>query len=112
MKYLESDIAKMNIVIDKFVASNIIEEGDHCQDEYISNIFPVPKKNKDVRIILNLKFLNPAVSYGHFKMEHFDSAVKLVERNCFLASIDLKDAYYSVSIHKSCRKYLKFLWNS
>ena len=45
-------------------------------------------------------------------MEHLESAVKLVERNCFLASIDLKDVYYSVSIHKSCRKYLNFLWNS
>ena len=36
MKYSESDIAKMNRVIDKFVASYIIEEVNHCQDEYIS----------------------------------------------------------------------------
>ena len=36
------------------------------------------------------------------------SAVRLMKPRCFMASIDLKDAYYSVSIHSDCQKYLKF----
>lgn len=30
--------------------------------------------------------------------------------NCWLASLDLEDAYFLVSIHKSHRKYLRFNW--
>ena len=29
---------------------------------------------------------------------------------CYMASIDLKDAYYSIPIHKDHQKYLKFAW--
>ena len=35
---------------------------------------------------------------------------KLIEKNCFMASIDLKDAYYSVPIAREDRKYLRFIW--
>ena len=28
-----------------------------------------------------------------------------------MASIDVKDAYYGVSIHEDFRKYLRFIWN-
>ena len=29
---------------------------------------------------------------------------------CFMTSIDLRDAYYSVPISPQHRKYLKFIW--
>ena len=45
-------------------------------------------------------------------MEHLSSALSLVEENCFMASIDLKDAYYSVNVNNSSRKYLRFYWRS
>ncbi|XP_068749421.1 uncharacterized protein [Montipora capricornis] len=32
--------------------------------------------------------------------------------NCYMASIDLKDAYFSVPIAKSHQKFLKFEWNN
>ena len=32
--------------------------------------------------------------------------------NCYMASIDLKDAYYSVSIDTNHRKYLRFKWKN
>lgn len=107
------EMLKIDKVIESFVASSIIEEVNHCTNEYISTIFPVVKKNKeDIRIILNLKSLNPSVTYEHFKMEHLSSALNLVEENCYMASIDLKDAYYSVNVDVSSRKFLKFFWNN
>ena len=36
--------------------------------------------------------------------------MKLIAPHCFVASIDLEDAYYSVPIHDDLQKYLKFLW--
>ena len=109
-----SSVEKIKInVISKFIESEVIEEATHCLGEYISFIFPVTKKNKkDIKIILNLKQWYLFVSYEHFKMECLSSALSLVERDCCMASIDLKDAYYSVTFHESSRKYLRFFWNN
>ena len=90
----------------------IIEHANHSPGEFVSQIFPVPKKSGGVRIILNLKPLNEDIHYEHFKMENFQSVLELIEKNCYMASIDLKDAYYSVNIDPSNRKYLRFIWNN
>ena len=70
------------------------------------------KSQGGIRIILNLSKLNLDVQYEHFKMETLNSALLLIEKNCFFGSIDLQDAYYSVNVHRSFRKYLRFTWNS
>ena len=44
-------------------------------------------------------------------MENFKSAITLMSANCYMATI-LKDAYYSVSVDKDHRKYLRFAWNN
>ena len=43
-------------------------------------------------------------------MDTLWSAVRLMTPNCFMASIDLKDAYYVVPIADEHRKYLRFCW--
>jgi hypothetical protein len=78
--------------------------------EYFSPIFTRPKKDGSQRIILNLKSLNQHVTYHHFKMDSIWSAIRLMKPNCYMASIDMKDAYYSVPIHPGYQKYLKFNW--
>ena len=50
------------------------------------------------------------MTYIHFKMESIESAAALMARDCFMGSIDLSDAYYTVPIRSQDRKYLKFLW--
>ena len=96
--------------IDKMKQKGIIEETRHEAGEFISNIFCRPKKDGSVRIILNLKTLNKQVEYHHFKMETLTHAIQLMTKGCYMASIDLKDAYYSVPIAQEDRKYLKFQW--
>ena len=82
----------------------------HEKDEFISPVFTTPKKDGTSRMILNLKGLNKFVQYCHFKMESFSTVVNMVKPNCYMASIDLKDAYYSVPIASVDQKYLKFQW--
>ena len=43
-------------------------------------------------------------------METLQSIIRLVEKNCYMASLDLKDAYYMVGVSPSHRKYLRFMW--
>ena len=105
-----SDIVDCEIA--KLLDKCVIETATHSVDEIISGIFLTPKKDGTFRLILNLKQLNHFIPYHHFKMDTLKSILKLVERNCFLASLDLKDAYYSVPVHWSDRKYLRFIWRN
>ena len=43
-------------------------------------------------------------------MDTLESAIRLMTPGCYMASIDLKEAYYSVPIAKDHQKYLKFEW--
>ena len=46
----------------------------------------------------------------HFKMDSLSTITKLVTQNCYMASVDMKDAYYSIPIRSSDRKFLRFIW--
>ena len=43
-------------------------------------------------------------------MESLQNVLHMVKSGVWMASVDLKDAYYSVPIHEEYQKYLKFLW--
>ena len=70
-----------------------------------------PKKDGTHRMILNLKSLNQYVTYYHFKMDTIHTAVQMMTPGCYMCSVDLKSAYYSVAIAQSDKKYLKFSWH-
>ena len=105
-----SEMSLVDQQMQNFLQRRIIEPCTHVENEIISNIFTRPKKDGSIRIILNLKKFNEHVHTEHFKMESLQSAIKLITPNCFLASIDLQDAYFSVPIAKKCRIYLRFFW--
>ena len=100
----------IDLEIKKLLSKQVISPCEHCQGEVISPVFTRPKKDGSHRMILNLKRLNSEVSYHHFKMDTLYTALTLITKNCLMASIDLKDAYYSVAIHEEHRKLLRFQW--
>lgn len=104
--------AEENAIISKEVANllkkAVVVETSHEPGEFISSVFVRPKKDGSHRMILNLKNLNKHVQYNHFKMDTLQSVISLITPNCYMASVDLKDAYYSVPIAVSDQKYLKF----
>ena len=98
--------------IEKFLEKGIIEPSIYETCQVISPIFTRVKKDGSHRVIFNLKKLNESVSYHHFKMDTLETALKLMTENCFMTSLDLKNAYYSIPIAKEHQKYLKFVWNN
>ena len=90
--------------------AGVITPSKHEEGEFISGIFTRQKSDGTYRMILNLKEFNKNVDYKKFKMETLKSALNLVTKNCWMASIDLVSAYYCVPIAREHRKYLKFLW--
>jgi hypothetical protein len=63
------------------------------------------------RPIVNLKPLNSFVRYEHFKMENLETVRFLVRKGDLFVKLDLKDAYLTVPIQNSQKKYLRFMWN-
>lgn len=96
--------------IEKLTEKNVISQCEHTHGEVLSPVFTRKKKDGSQRMILNLKSLNQEVTYHHFKMDSLTTALNLVTKNCYMASLDLKDAYYSVPICKEHRKFLRFEW--
>lgn len=110
-KFNQSELSIIDREIEKLLSKGVIERCSHSDGEFISPIFLRLKKNKvDYRMILNLKDLNNFVVYKHFKMESLNSVLDLMTPGCFMASIDIKDAYYSVPIAKEHQKCLRFIW--
>ena len=98
--------------IDSLLLKGAITVAQHSKDELLSNIFLVPKKTGDLRPVINLKPLNEFVHDIHFKMANIESVKQLLRTGDFMATIDLKDAYFSISIDIRDRKYLRFFWNN
>ena len=62
------------------------------------------------RPVVNLKALNKFMTKNHFKMEGFHILKDVLWRGDWLSSINLKDAYFSVTIAQPHRKLLHFEW--
>ena len=102
----------MEIDLQRLLDKGIIIPSEHETCEFIFIIFVRPKADGSFRLIFNLKRLNEHVVYHHFKVESLKSVIELVEKACFMAPMDLRDAYHSVPISVHAHKYLKFTYPS
>ena len=76
---------------------------------YVSRIFPVPKKDTPrKRMILDLSILNKFIVRPSFKMTTVNQVRGSIPLGSWMATIDLKDAYWHVPIHRRFRNYLAF----
>ena len=103
--------ASQNVLLEitKLVGKGVIEYTEHEKGEFILPIFFRSKSDGTRRLILNLKPLNEFLEYKHFKMERVHSVTDLIQPHCYMATIDVNDAYYAVKIsEEEDSKYLKF----
>ena len=110
--FSENEKLFIDTEIERLLKLKVIAQSTNESGEFISTIFVRPKQDGSFRLILNLKILNNYIEYHHFKMETLQSAINMMTEGCYMACIDLKDAYYSVPIHNDFQKYLKFLWRN
>ena len=75
---------------------------------FLSGLFTRSKRDESKRMILNLKRLNKFVDYKSFKMESLQNVLELIRQGIYIASIDLKDDFYSLPVHKNHQGYLAF----
>ena len=106
--------SQQQLVIDsevgKLLQLGVISQSVHEQEECLSPIFVVPKPDGSRRLILNFKSCNEAVLFRHFNMDTLSTVINLIRPGVYMASLDLKHAYYTIPIAAEHRKYLKFVW--
>ena len=86
-------------------------EVEPCENQFLSNIFTIPKKGGERRPVVDMRDLNNFIEPVHFKMEDFSHLPSVLWRGDFMCKIDLKDAYQTIQIAKKSRIYLlRFLW--
>jgi len=74
-------------------------------------VFAVPKKGSvKMRPIYDARFLNRFIRYRKFKLESLMIARDLVRKEDFFCKIDLKDAYFHMTVHPEHRRLLCFRW--
>ena len=96
----------------------VIEKTCYDNTGFLNSIFLVEKSNSNIldrkfRMILNMKNLNKDyILHEKFKLENLNSCLLLMEHNCFMASLDLKNAYHSIPIWGPHQKYLQFFFEN
>lgn len=109
--FSKTEIQSLEVELNKLYKIGAIQSTKNVKGQFISTYFLVPKPNGSDRFILNLKKFNDFVITEHFKMEDIRTAINILEKNDFMCSIDLKDAYFLIPVSQSDRKYLRFIYN-
>ena len=108
-QFSKTDFTIIQKEIDTSLSKGVLEPALPEAGQIILPIFLRPKPDGTHRMILNIKQFNQCVTY--FKMDTLNTITNLITPNCFMASLDLKDAYYSVYIAPADRKFLRLEFN-
>lgn len=95
-------------VHEMLVKRAIVEVTQPFTPGYYSLIFLVPKKNGQLRPVIDLSSLNRYLHVDKFKMTTPQSVRAALSPQDYAVSLDLKDAYFHVPIHPGSWKYLRF----
>ena len=76
---------------------------------FYSRMFVILEASGSWRRIIDLSILNKFIHQTKFKMETSQSVLGAIQRDDWMFSIDLKDAYIQVIIHQESRKCLCFV---
>ena len=95
--------------VEAMLAKGALEIARDPGPGFYSRLFLVEKATGGWRPVIDLSHLNDFAQLTPFKMETVASVLLSVREGDFLASLDLKDAYFQIPIHGSSRKLLRFM---
>ena len=75
------------------------------------NVNPLSvSEGQKLRLVLDLRNVNPYVNNVKFKYEGLKTASDLLEKDDFMATFDLKNGYHHIPIDENFQGYLGFAW--
>lgn len=94
--------------IDLMLQQGIVETTFPSERAYVSHMFLKEKADGSYRPILNLSNLNEYTPYKHFKMDHINVVMDTLPQGSYMASLDISQAYHSISVKERDRDFLQF----
>ena len=80
------------------------------EDQFLSSLFLMKKKDGGNRSVVNLKDMKSNIPYQHFKMEGLFLLKGMLLPGDKFCKIDLKDAYFAISLSVKSKKNVRFQW--
>ena len=96
----EEEERLVDLEVEKLLRKGAIEEVEPCENQFLSNIFTIPKKGGERRPVVDMRDLNNFIEPVHFKMEDLSHFPSVLQRGDFMCKIDLKDAKKIKDLHK------------
>ena len=82
-----------------------------CQKPlFLAKFFGVPKPEGALRLVTDLSQLNKHIILRRFKFPSLKTLRSSLPEGCWMAKVDLKEAYWHVPVNVSFRPYLAFFW--
>lgn len=104
LSYFEKQ--EVDRITDDLLSKGIIT---HSDSEYSSPIVMVTKKNcKQLRLCVDYRALNKLTEKDCFPVGILDDEIDKLKNKSVFTRLDLKDAFYNVSLHKDSIKYTSF----
>ena len=105
----KAETDELETEVEKLMMNEVISQTKIQCDYYFSNLFTRQKKDGSYRTILNIKYLDEESYTQPFKMEYIRQAIYMIKPGIFLASLDIRDAFYSFPVRRAHQKFLKCL---
>ena len=94
--------------VSRLLSSGVISEVGFDDSQIVSRVFTVPKSNGGHRLVIDLSRLNKFVNRVSFRLEDKEVIKSLIQKNDYLVSIDLKDAFHTISLHQESKRLVVF----
>ena len=106
----KTEIEILDKDIKKLLKKGVIKGSNYWNSRRtIFQYFLRPKPYGNFRMILNLKKLDECFEAPHFKMASIENVLCMIEPGAWMASVDLKDAFFTIPIHSDYQKFFKFI---
>ncbi len=105
-----SKVFVLQLELSSLLQKGAIEEISQSDIErgFFSRYFLVPKRDGDLRPILDLRRLNFSLYKGKFKMLMMKTIMSQIQGGDWFVTIDLKDAYFHIQVIQRHRRFLRF----
>lgn len=88
-------------LVGQLLAKRAVQRCASRKDQFMPGIFTVPKPDGSCRLIINLKSLNKFIQPQRFQIEDGRTVFKLLPKDGFMTTLDIKDEDYLILIYKS-----------
>ena len=92
--------------IDSLLEQNVIVPVDYS--EWASPIVPVMKKNGDVRVCVDFRYLNKCILREHYQMPTLEELLSKINGATVYSSLDARSGYHQIPVEDESQKYLVF----